>query len=220
MSDWILSASILSANFAHLEKDIRTAESAGIDWVHIDVMDGSFVPNITMGPFIVSACRQMTTLPLDVHLMIDRPERHIQAFAKAGASLLSIHVEGNSNLHRTLQEIRDLGCKAGVVVNPGTPIFLVEPVLHLVDLVLVMSVNPGYSGQVFQPAAAAKIKTVASMCQTQGVAPYLHVDGGITPDTLPIVRQAGANAFVSATAIFHHPGGIEAGIAALRGSAL
>ena len=159
-SPYLLSASILSADFTRLGQQITEAEKGGTDWIHVDVMDGHFVPNLTMGPFIVKACRQVTQLPLDVHLMVESPENLLEAFAEAGATNLTVHVETCPNLHRTLQTIRELGCKAGVVLNPATPVSLVEPVLHMVDLVLVLSVNPGFSGQQFLPEVLPKISSL------------------------------------------------------------
>src|SRR5512142_811305 len=156
----VLSTSILSADFARLGEEIAAVEAAGADWIHVDVMDGHFVPNITMGPFIVAACRRITKLPLDVHLMIEKPERYIEAFAKAGASGLTVHVETCPDLFSTLKQIKSLGCWAGVVLNPATPVSAIEPFLGEADLVLVMSVNPGYSGQRFMPETISKVAQV------------------------------------------------------------
>lgn len=216
MNKYIIAPSILSADFTRLGKEIAACESAGADWIHIDVMDGHFVPNITMGPFIVETCRRITKLPLDVHLMIEKPELHLEAFARAGASGLTVHVETCPHLHRTLQFIKSLGCRAGVVLNPGTPAGAIEPVLTEADLVLVMSVNPGFSGQVFIPESVAKVAEIRKKLDALGSSAWLEVDGGITIETLPKLKEAGATAFVSATAIFKHPHGIEAGIKALR----
>lgn len=216
MSRLVLSASILSSDFLHLGAEIAACESAGADWIHVDVMDGDFVPNITMGPVVVEACRRATRLPLDVHLMIQKPERHIAAFAHAGASLLSVHVENHPHLYRTLQEIKALGCQAGVVLNPGTPAELIRPVLPLLDLVLVMTVNPGFSGQQFLPDVLPKVSMVRRMLDEAGLATWLEVDGGINAETLPQVLAAGATAFVAASAVFHHPQGIAAGVRALK----
>jgi ribulose-phosphate 3-epimerase len=219
MTKTIISASILSADFAHLAEQISACEQAGVDWIHVDVMDGAFVPNITMGPFIVETCRRLTRLPLDVHLMINHPERHIEAFAKAGANILTVHIEGNPHIYRTLEQIHSLGCKAGIALNPGTPATAIHEVLPLVDLVLVMTVNPGFSGQQFIPSALPKLSTVALMVKDAHSSAHLQVDGGITAQTLSSVRQAGADAFVTATAIFKYPAGIAAGVKALRDSA-
>jgi ribulose-phosphate 3-epimerase len=213
---YLISSSILSADFTRLGQQISEAENAGVDWIHVDVMDGHFVPNLTMGPFIVNACRQITQLPLDVHLMVESPENLLQAFAEAGASILSVHVETCPNLHRTLQTIRELGCKAGVVLNPATPVALVEPVLHMVDLVLVLSVNPGFSGQQFLPEVLPKLTSLRRQLEQVNPGVWLEVDGGINSQTLPLVIQAGANVFVAAHAIFENPGGIAAGVQELR----
>jgi ribulose-phosphate 3-epimerase len=211
-----ISTSILSADFSRLGAQIGEAEAAGADWIHVDVMDGHFVPSLTMGPFIVEACRSITGLPLDVHLMVEQPEALLDAFAKAGSSLISVHVEACPHLHRTLQSIRQLGCLAGVVLNPGTPAVLVEPVLHLVDLVLVMSVNPGASGQSFIPEVLPKVTQIRQMLDRVNPQAVIEIDGGITPETLPAALKAGVQVFVTAYAVFKNPAGIAAGIRALR----
>jgi len=216
MKDIILSASILSADFDHLGDELRAASATDLDWIHIDVMDGQFVPNISMGPFVVETCNRITDLPLDVHLMIKHPERHIESFAKAGADWISVHYEGNPNIHRTLQEIRALGCHPGIVLNPGTPASSIETVLEVVDMVLVMSVNPGFSGQKFLPSAVEKIAKINEMKNRINPSVIIQVDGGISVDTIGSAYEAGARSFVAATAIFKHPKGIPAGIAALR----
>jgi ribulose-phosphate 3-epimerase len=213
---YLISTSILSADFSRLGAQISEAEAAGADWIHVDVMDGHFVPNLTMGPFIVEACRSITSLPLDVHLMVEKPDHLLDAFAKAGASLLSVHVEACPHLHRTLQRIRQLGCQAGVVLNPGTPAVLVEPVLHLVDLVLVMSVNPGASGQTFIPEVLPKVTEIRRMLDRVNPHAVIEIDGGITPETLPAALNAGVQVFVTAYAVFKNPAGIAAGIRALQ----
>jgi ribulose-phosphate 3-epimerase len=213
-----IAASILSAEFSCLKKEIEEAENAGIDWIHIDVMDGHFVPNLTMGPFIVEACRKITSLPLDVHLMIEHPERLLVDFANAGATSLSVHIEDNPNLHRTLQSIKDLGCKTGVVINPGTDASLCIPIMHLADILLVMSVNPGFSGQKFLPKVLLKVTFLHDQIEKLRSNTLIQVDGGIDASTLPAAYQAGARVFVSASAIFKHPGGITAGINSLRNS--
>ena len=214
----LISPSILSADFLHLQEMLSQAEAAGADWVHIDVMDGHFVPNLTMGPFIVEACRRGTRLPLDVHLMIDNPDRLIPAFIDAGADYLTVHVETCPHLHRTLQSIRDRKVLAGVSLNPATPAASLGEALPLVDLVLVMSVNPGYSGQSFIPTAVPKIAQIRQALDAAGSTARLQVDGGITPKTAPAVVQAGADVLVAASAIFGHPEGISAGVEALRRS--
>ena len=192
------------------------AEKSGADWIHIDVMDGHFVPNITMGPFIVEACRRATGLLLDVHLMIESPERAIRDFISAGADNITIHTEASPNLHRTLQAIKDLGSRAGVAINPGTPASAVRPVLGLVDMVLVMTVNPGYSGQTFLSETMSKVEKIHSWMKEINPSADIEVDGGVNANTLPQVQAAGANVFVAGNAIFKHPEGISGGIRALR----
>ncbi|MBI9035117.1 MAG: ribulose-phosphate 3-epimerase [Bacteroidales bacterium] len=218
MPQIILSSSILSADFSNLQKDIRLAEGAGVDWLHIDVMDGVFVPNISMGPFIVETCRKITELPLDIHLMIQKPELHINSFVDAGADKISIHIEDNPNVHRTLQTIKQKGCQPGIVLNPGTPASAIGSVLNSVDMVLVMSVNPGFSGQKFIPEMTEKIAKIKIMLQEIDSLALIQVDGGITHTTLPKTFKAGASVFVAATSIFKHPEGIQNGVAALRNS--
>jgi ribulose-phosphate 3-epimerase len=212
----ILAPSILAADFTKLGADIAACEAAGADWIHVDVMDGHFVPNLTLGPFIVDACRRATDLPLDVHLMIEKPENLLEDFAKAGADRLTVHVETCPHLHRTIQQIKDLDCKAGVTLNPGTPISAIEPVLHLVDLVLVMSVNPGFGGQVFIEESVAKIAELRSRLDSVNPHAWLEVDGGISEATLPKVRSAGTDAFVAGSAVFNHPDGITEGVRVLK----
>jgi ribulose-phosphate 3-epimerase len=211
-----ISASILAADFSRLGEQIHEAELAGVDWIHVDVMDGHFVPNLTMGPVIVKACRNISQLPLDIHLMVEAPENFVEAFARAGSTILSVHVENNPHLEETVQSIHDLGCKAGVVLKPATPVELVFPILHLVDLVLVLSVNPGYSGQTFLPEVLPKISALRHALDKIDHPIWLEVDGGITSNTLPLTRDAGANVFVTATAIFNHPDGISSGVQLLR----
>ncbi|HLO30764.1 MAG TPA: ribulose-phosphate 3-epimerase [Anaerolineales bacterium] len=213
---YVLSTSILSADFARLGEEIATAESAGADWIHVDVMDGHFVPNITMGPFIVATCRRITKLPLDVHLMIEKPERYLEAFAKAGASGLTVHVETCPDLSGTLKQIKSLGCRAGVVLNPETPVGAIQSVLPEAELVLVLSVHPGYSGQTFIPEAIPKVSEIRKKLDALRSSAWLEVDGGIDVETLPKMKEAGATAFVAATAVFKHPGGTRAGVEALR----
>jgi|SRR5687767_527044 len=216
MKVYVISASILSADFTRLGEEITACEEAGADWVHVDVMDGHFVPNITMGPVIVEACRRATKLPLDVHLMIENPEKHIEAFVKAGASGLTVHVETCPHLDSTLLDIKSLGCRAGVVLNPETPVREIEPVLPLADLVLVMSVHPGFSGGEFVPETIAKVADVRKKLDALGSSAWLEVDGGINAETLPKMKDAGATAFVAASAIFKHPQRIMAGVKTLR----
>ncbi len=213
---FILSASILSADFHELGNQIRQAEEGGVDWIHVDVMDGHFVPNITMGPFIVEACRQITALPLDVHLMVEKPELFIEDFIRAGADRLSIHIENNPNVLRTLQAIRSLGAHPGIVLNPGTPANAIAAVLPFIDHVLVMTVNPGYSGQQFIPETVIKVNEVRRMLDQSNPEALVEVDGGIAAETINLVVQAGARAIVAATAVFRYPDGIAAGIQVLR----
>jgi ribulose-phosphate 3-epimerase len=213
---YLISASILAADFSRLGEQIQEAETAGVDWIHVDVMDGHFVPNLTMGPVIVEACRKSTQLPLDVHLMVESPENLLTAFAQAGSTNITVHVETCTNLDQTVRTIHELGCKAGVVLKPSTPIGLVTPILPVIDLVLVLSVNPGYNGQPFMPEVLPKITALRHELDKFDHPIWLEVDGGININTLPLARDAGANVFVAATAIFHHPGGIASGINKLR----
>jgi len=213
---YLIAPSILSADFSHLGDQITAAQNAGADWVHIDVMDGHFVPNLTMGPFIVKACSQITDLPLDVHLMVENPDSLLPAFAEAGASHLTVHIETCPHIHRTLQSIRELGCSPGITLNPGTPASLIEPVLPLVDLVLVMTVNPGYAGQSFIPQVLPKISRLRSALDDINPDARIEVDGGINPETIPAAVEAGADVLVAASAVFGHPQGIKAGIKAMR----
>ena len=216
MNKYVLSPSILSADFARLGEEIATVEAAGADWIHIDVMDGHFVPNITMGPFIVATCRRITKLPLDVHLMIEKPERYIEAFAKAGASGLTIHVETCPDIVGSLKQIKSLGCRAGAVLNPETPVGAIQPALMEADLILVMSVHPGYSGQSFIPETIAKVSEIRKKLDALRSSAWLEVDGGIDLETLPKMKDAGATAFVAATAVFKNPEGPAAGVKSLR----
>ncbi|MBN2115705.1 MAG: ribulose-phosphate 3-epimerase [Anaerolineales bacterium] len=216
MNRYIISTSILSADFARLGEEIAAVEAAGADWIHVDVMDGHFVPNITMGPFIVETCRRITQLPLDVHLMIEKPERYLEAFAEAGASGLTVHIETCPDLSGTLKQIKALGCRAGVVLNPETPVGAIQAVLPEADLVLVLSVNPGYSGQEFIPETIGKVSEIRRKLDALRSSAWLEVDGGIDVETLPKMKAAGATAFVAATAIFRHPAGAAAGVESLR----
>ena len=213
---YIIAPSILSADFLCLGDEITACKNAGADWIHIDVMDGHFVPNLTMGPFIVEHVRRGTSLPVDVHLMIQDPENLLEAFAKAGASHLTVHVETCPDIVDTLNKIKSLGCKAGVTLNPATPASALATALPYADLVLVMTVHPGYSGQSFMPEMLPKIAEVRQMLEALGSAADLEVDGGVSAATLPKVLDAGANAFVAANAIFRHPEGIAGGIRALK----
>ncbi|MEO1404193.1 MAG: ribulose-phosphate 3-epimerase [Cyanobacteria bacterium J06635_1] len=201
----VISPSILSADFSRLGEEIKAADAAGADWIHVDVMDGRFVPNITIGPLIVKAIRPLTQKPLDVHLMIVEPEKYVEGFAKAGADIISVHAEHNASphLHRTLCQIRELGKQSGVVLNPSTPLTLIEHVLEVCDLVLIMSVNPGFGGQKFIPAVLPKIRQLRQMCDERGLDPWIEVDGGLKVDNTWQVLEAGANAIVAGSAVFN-----------------
>lgn len=216
MASHLIAPSILSADFSCLRKDIREAQMHGADWIHVDVMDGRFVPNLTLGPVIVEACRRITDLPLDVHLMVEEPEGLLHPFAAAGADHLTVHVEACKHLHATLTEIKRLGVKAGVVLNPATPAAAIREVIAMVDLVLVMSVNPGFSGGVYIPQVLDKVRTIREWIEAGPHSVRLEIDGGISAETIPQAAAAGADVFVAATSIFKHPQGIGAGIAALR----
>ena len=218
MNKFILSASILSADFSKLAQQISEAEKGGVDWIHIDVMDGNFVPNITMGAFIVETCSKITNLPLDVHLMIDKPDKHIKDFVNAGATRLSVHIENNPNIHRTLQEINNLGCAAGIVINPGTPVYSIDAIYDDIKHILLMSVNPGFSGQKFIHRTIDKIINIREKISSRNLPIYLQVDGGINSQTLPLCFKAGADVFIAATSIFKHPNGIDFAIQELRNS--
>jgi len=212
----LISPSILSADFTNLGVDVRACEKGGADMIHIDVMDGSYVPNITFGPDIVKACRRITNLPLDVHLMIVEPEKHLKSFIDAGADIVTVHFETCPHIHRTLQTIREMGAKAGLTFNPGTPMDSLNYLGDLVDQVLIMSVNPGFGGQKFIPISLEKIAAAKLMLEKWNSEAVIQVDGGISAQTIAEVYQAGARNFVAGTAVFGHSEGIAAGIAALR----
>ncbi|MFD2612929.1 ribulose-phosphate 3-epimerase [Paenibacillus gansuensis] len=212
-----IAPSILSADFAKLGQEIQEVEKGGADWIHIDVMDGHFVPNITLGPVIVKAIRPYTKLPFDVHLMMEEPEKYIEAFADAGADYISVHVETCPHLHRVIHLIKEHGVKPGVVLNPATPVSLIEPILQDVDLVLVMTVNPGFGGQQFIPATLDKIRALKQMLDQKGLSRvHIEVDGGINTETAAHVVEAGADVLVAGNAVFGSKDRAGA-IAAIRG---
>lgn len=198
----LIAPSILSADFSRLGEEVKAVEAAGADWIHVDVMDGHFVPNITIGPLVVEAVRRVTQLPLDVHLMIEDPDQYLEAFAGAGSTYLTVHPEACYHVHRTIQAIKDLGVKAGVSLNPATPLSALEWVLADVDLVLVMSVNPGFGGQTFISSAIPKIRDLKSMVRSKNPDVVIAVDGGVNQETIRSVSEAGADAFVAGSAIF------------------
>ncbi len=211
-----IAASILAADFTRLGEQMRETEAAGIDMFHVDIMDGMFVPNITFGPMIVEAARRVTRLRLDVHLMIEKPERYLEAFAKAGANSLTVHVENSPHLHSTIQQIKHLNLLAGVAINPHTPFEMIREIIPDVDRVLVMTVNPGFGGQQFIARTLPKLGQIAAAIRDANHPIELGVDGGIDTTTIDSVLGEGADVMVCGTSIFHAPGGIAAGITALR----
>jgi ribulose-phosphate 3-epimerase len=215
-----IAPSILSADFARLGDAVAEAEAAGADWIHVDVMDGHFVPNITIGVPVVAALRRITKLPLDVHLMIEQPERFTGAFIDAGADYLTVHVETARHLHRTIEDIRERGARPGVTLNPATPVRTLVEILPYVDLVLIMSVNPGFGGQRYIPTSAAKIAAVRSMLDEHNLSHVeLEVDGGVSPATTSEIVAAGATVLVAGAAVFNQNGTVAENIAALRAAA-
>lgn len=217
MSRVKIAPSILSADFTRLGEHIAEAEAAGADWIHVDVMDGHFVPNITIGPLIAAAARRSTSLPIDVHLMIQHPERYLADFARAGADYLTVHVEASPHLHRTIQQIRELGVKPGVTLNPATPVDTISEILPYVDLVLVMSVNPGFGGQSYIPSSTGRIARIRTMLDERGLDHVeLQVDGGVAPDTAAEVVRAGATCVVAGSAVYNAKAAVDENVRRLR----
>lgn len=204
----ILAASILNADFMNLGGEIDNAKDAGVDWIHFDVMDGHFVPNLSIGPGVAESVHKATSLPIDVHLMIDNPDFFINPFIDAGASRISIHIEGNPHVHKSIMKIQENGALPGIVINPGTPIDSISEIIHIVDLVLVMGVNPGFGGQEFIPETLNRIQKVASMIAGINKKIRIQVDGGINKSTAKLAREAGADTFVAGSFIFNNPSGI------------
>lgn len=213
---YIIAPSILSADLRYLEDQIQQAVDAGADWIHVDVMDGSFVPNITFGPNMVTAVRKVTDLPIDVHLMIVNPERHIKAFAEAGANHITVHYETCPHIQRTLESIRELGVSPSIVINPGTPVCTLRELTHDFEMVLLMTVNPGFGGQSFIPGMLDKIQRTKALLDETNATAQIQVDGGIDRNTIKACYQAGASNFVAGSSIFNHADGTAAGIKALR----
>lgn len=212
-----IAPSILSADFARLGEEIRDVERGGADWIHVDVMDGHFVPNITIGPLIVDAIRPVTKLPLDVHLMIEEPDRYIPQFAKSGADWITVHQEACRHLHRTIHLIKEQGVKAGVVLNPATPVSTIEPMLGDLDIVLLMTVNPGFGGQKFIHSVVPKIRELRRMLDERGLGHVeIEIDGGVNPETARLCEEAGATVLVAGSAVFNQADRAAA-IAAIRG---
>ena len=212
----IIAPSILAADLTHLSDQVQQAVEADADWIHVDVMDGSFVPNITFGPNVVKAVRRITDVPIDVHLMIVKPERHLKAFAEAGTNHITVHYETCPHIHRTLQSIREMGMSPGIVINPGTPVHILQELTHDFDSVLIMTVNPGFGGQFFIETMYDKIRRTKALLEKTGSNAQIQVDGGVTSKTIKAIFDAGATNFVAGSAIFKHKDGIQAGITALR----
>jgi ribulose-phosphate 3-epimerase len=211
-----IAASILASDFARLGDEVRAAAQGGAEWIHVDIMDGHFVPNLTMGPPVVRAVRRATELPLDVHLMIEEPDRYLQAFVDAGADSLTVHQEACVHLHRTLQHVAELGVRAGLALNPATSLDTVREVLPMVDLLLVMSVNPGFGGQDYIPGSTDRLRRARKLLNQLAPGAELEVDGGVDASNAAIIAAAGATVLVAGSSIYHHPGGAAAGVRALR----
>ncbi|MFQ3548909.1 MAG: ribulose-phosphate 3-epimerase [Armatimonadota bacterium] len=218
MKNIVLLPSLLSANFANLSADVKVCENAGADGLHCDIMDGHYVPNITFGPLVVDAVKKSTKLPLDVHLMIEKPELYIDNFVKAGADTLTVHVETCPHVHRTLQQIKDYGIRCGVSLNPSTPICMIENIIKDMDFLLIMTVNPGFGGQSFIESMLDKIKAARQMAESAGKMLDIGVDGGIDSKTAPLVVSAGANVLIAGSSVFAHPDGVDGGCRAIRDS--
>lgn len=216
MTNYLLAPSIIASDFTHIADEVATIEAAGADWIHVDVMDGHFVPDITIGPLFVRSLRRVANLPLDAHLMISEPEKYIPAFAEAGVNNITVHVETCPDLPKVIAQIKSYGCTAGVTLNPATPASAIDHVLPLVDLILVMSVVPGFSGQKFMPEMISKVEEIRTKLDVLRSSAHLEVDGGINAETLPLMKRAGANVFVTGNAAFKHPQGSGAGVRALK----
>ena len=215
-SNSLIAPSILSADFSILGEQIRQAELAGADWLHIDVMDGHFVPNISLGPLIVDTCKRITNIPLDVHLMIDHPDQYIDVFAEAGAHHITVHIEASENIVKTLKQIHQVHCKAGVVLKPKTKVENLGPALEIADIALVMSVEPGFGGQAFIPKSLDKVRAIRKILDEQSSSALIEIDGGINVDNVAAAQEAGVDVFVAGSAIFNHPEGIESGIRSIQ----
>lgn len=211
-----IAPSILSCDFSRLADEIQTVESGGADWIHVDVMDGHFVPNITIGPIITAGARKATDLPLDVHLMIEQPDRYLEAFVDAGADWLTVHAEACTHLHRTVQRIRELGARAGVAINPATPLASLADVVPYIDLLLVMSVNPGFGGQSYISASTAKVRDARTLLDEIGSTAELEVDGGVDAGNVGELQAAGASVVVAGSAVYGHVDGAAAGVRLIR----